>query len=238
MKDKILYMRVITFILASLLLLQVEALSPVGDIELYPNTENSPSIYLISFTLSTALPTNSYILVGMDWYTSDLNPHSCSIVNTSISITCTNFNNPSFTLSIATSDFTRFNSILSPTKMVAIKLGNNLLQDTTYALELHLLNVVPNIQKISPSVEMYTMSATGLIYEENPNMGAVINSPPNTHLLSVSILTALSATSPGTTSTMRAEITINQAISTTLSTFLFTIQDPFSFSLGSIPTAV
>ena len=69
-------------------------------------------------------------------------------------------------------------------------------------------------------------------------MGVVINSPPNTHLLSVSILTALSATSPGTTSTMRAEITINQAISTTLSTFLFTIQDPFSFSLGSIPTAV
>ena len=88
----------------------------------------------------------------MDWYTSDLTPHSCQLVNTSIPITCTNFNSPSFTLSITTSDFARFNSIISPTKVVAIKLGSNLLASTTYALELHLLNVVPNIQKISPSV--------------------------------------------------------------------------------------
>ena len=69
-------------------------------------------------------------------------------------------------------------------------------------------------------------------------MGAVINSPPNTHLLTVSVLTSLSATSPGTTSTMRAQITINQAVSTTLSSFLFIVHDPFTFSLGSIPTAV
>ena len=231
-------MRSITLLLFCLLLLNVKALSPVGDIQLFPNTENSPSLYLISFTLKTALPTDSYLLVGMDWYTSDLTPHSCQIVNTSISITCTNFNSPAFTLSITTADFARFNSILSPTKMVAIKLGNNLLQGTTYTLELHLLNVVPNIQKISPSIEMYTMSSTGLVYEENPNMGALINSPPNTHLLSVSVLNDLSATSPGTTSTMRAQVTINQAVSTSLSTFLFTIHDPFSFSLGSIPTAV
>jgi len=79
-----------------------------------------------------------------------------------------------------------------------------LLQNTTYSLELHLYNVVPNIQKISPSVEMYTMSASGLIYEENPNMGAVINSKPNTQMLAVSILNSLSATQPGTTSTLRA----------------------------------
>lgn len=51
---------------------------------------------------------------------------------------------------------------------------------------------------------MYTMSASGLIYEENPNMGAVINSQPNTQLLGVSILNSLAATQPGTTSTLRA----------------------------------
>ena len=158
-------MRSIAVLLFCLLFFNIYTLSPVGDIQLYPNTENSPSLYLISFKIKTALPTDSYLLIGMDWYTADLVPHSCQIVNTSISITCTNFNNPSFTLSITPADFARFNSILSPTKMVAIKLGNNLLQDTTYTLELHLLNVVPNIQKISPSVEMYTMSSTGLVYE-------------------------------------------------------------------------
>jgi hypothetical protein len=85
---------------------------------------------------------------------------------------------------------------------------------------------------------MYAMSATGLIYEENANMGAVINSKPNTHLLAVSVLNDLSATQPGTTSTLRAEVSIGQAISTDLSTFLFTLHDPFTFSTGSIPTAV
>ena len=230
-------MRGITFLLFCLLLLHTHSLNPVGDIQLFPNTENSPSIYLITFKLNIALPTDSYILVGMDWYSSTINPHHCQLVNTTIPVTCTNFNSPSFTLTISTSDFTRFNSILSPTKMIAIKLGSNLLQDVTYALEIHLLNVVPNIQKISPSVEMYTMSSTGLVYEENPNMGAVINSPPNTHLLGVSILNDLSATSPGTSSTLKAEITIGQAVSTDLSTFLFTLQDPFAFSVGSIPTS-
>ena len=67
-------------------------------------------------------------------------------------------------------------------------------------------------------------------------MGAVINSPPNTNLLQVSVLNNLASNQPGTTSTMRAEVTIGQAVSTTLSTFLITIHEPFSFSLGSIPT--
>lgn len=85
---------------------------------------------------------------------------------------------------------------------------------------------------------MYTMSANGLIYEENPNMGAVINSKPITNLMAVSILTPLSANYPGSSSTLSAEITITKPISTSLSTLIFTIQYPFSFSVGSIPTTV
>jgi hypothetical protein len=76
-------------------------------------------------------------------------------------------------------------------------LGSNLLPGTTYSLQLHLYNVVPNIEMISPSVEMYTVSTDGLVYEQNPNMGAVINAKPNTHLLTVSILNSLSANAPG-----------------------------------------
>ena len=189
-----------------LLFINVYALNPVGDMQLFPNTENSPSLYLIRFTLSNAIPTGAYLLVGMDWYSANLVPHSCQFVNTSIPITCDNFASPSpsFGMTITTANFAKFNSIFSTGKMVAIKLGSNLLQNTEYALELALTNVVPNIQKISPSIEMYAMSSTGLIYEENTNMGAVINSSPSNNLLAVSILNDLSATAPGTTSTLRA----------------------------------
>lgn len=83
---------------------------------------------------------------------------------------------------------------------------------------------------------MYTMSSNGLVYEVNSNMGIVINSKPITNLMSVSILNTLSANYPGSSSTLKAEITITQPISTSTSTLIFTIQYPFSFSLGSIPT--
>jgi hypothetical protein len=132
----------------------------------------------------------------------------------------------------------KFNSILDTTKVVAVQVKSNLLVGTTYALQLHLYNVVPNITKISPSIEMFTMSASGLIYEENPNMGAVINSKPLTNLMAVSILNTLSANFPGSSSTLSAEVTITKPISTSLSTLIFTIQSPFSFSVGSIPTTV
>jgi len=84
---------------------------------------------------------------------------------------------------------------------------------------------------------MYTVSSNGLIYESNTNFGAVVNNPPNTQLMGVSILNDLSANSPGSLSTLKAEISISQQISTAISTFIFVIQYPFVFSLGSIPTA-
>lgn len=193
-------------------------------------------MFLIQFTLDKALPANSYLLVAMDWYTTAVLPRNCILVNTSIATSCTNLDSPTFTLTISKTNLANFNSKLSPTKVVAVQIGSNLLAGTAYALQLHLYNVVPSIKKISPSVEMYTMSANGLIYEENPNMGAVINSKPITNLMGVSILNSLSANYPGSSSTLNAEITITQPISTSLSTLIFTVQYPFSFSVGSIAT--
>ena len=140
-------------------------------------------------------------------------------------------------MTISSANLASFNSKLSATKVVAVQLASNLLANTAYALQIHLFNVIPSISKISPSVEMYTMSADGNIYEENPNMGAVINAKPITNLMAVSILNNLAANYPGASSTLSAEVTITQAISTSLSTLIFTIQYPFSFSVGSIPSA-
>jgi hypothetical protein len=190
---------------------------------------------LVPFTLSKAIPTNSYILVTMDWYTPPLTPYNCILVNTTIPISCTNLASPTFTLTINTAQVLKFNPLLSTANTVAIQVGSNLLANTNYALQLHLFNVIPNIQKISPSIEIYTISYNGLIYEANSNFGVVVNNPPITNLMAVSILNTLSANAPGSTSTLRAEVTIGQAITTTLSTFIFVMQSPFTFSVGSIP---
>jgi len=214
----------------------VAGLAPTRDILLYPNTENSPSLFLISFTLDKALPANSYILVALDWYTTDVTPRNCILVNTSIVTSCTNLASPTFTLTISASNLASFNSKLASNKVIAVQVGSSLSANTAYSLQLHLYNVVPSIEKISPSVEMYTMSANGLIYEENPNMGAVINSKPITNLMAVSILNSLAANYPGSSSALSAEVTITRPVTTTLSTLIFTVQYPFSFSVGSIPT--
>lgn len=165
-----------------------------------------------------------------------MNPRNCYLVNTSISTPCTNLASPTITLTISSSSFAKFNTALNASKVVAVQITSSLLANTVYALQVHLYNVVPLIQKISPSVEMYTMSADGLIYEENPNMGAVINNKPITNLMGVSILNTQSANYPGASSTLAAEVTITQPISTSLSSLIVTIQYPFSFSVGSIPS--
>lgn len=85
---------------------------------------------------------------------------------------------------------------------------------------------------------MYSISSKGLIYEANSNFGAVVNSLPINNLMAVSILNTLSSNAPGSTSTLRAEITISQPVSTALSTFIFVVQNPFSFSGGSIPSTI
>lgn len=230
--------RISGVLLLALIFSLVSGLEPAGDISLFPDTENSPSIYLLPFTLTKALPSNSYILVTMDWYTAALNPYNCILVNSSITVTCTNLNSPSFPLTITTSQILKFNPKLVTTKTVAVLINSNLLPNTAYYLQLHLYNVIPSIQEISPSIEIHTVSSNGLVYEANSNFGSVVNNPPITNLMAVSILNTLSANSPGSTSTLMAEVTIGQAISTSLSTFIFVMQYPFTFSVGSIPTTM
>ena len=64
-------------------------------------------------------------------------------------------------------------------------------------MQLHLLNIVPNIRKISPSAELYVVSKDGLVYEENINFGSAINRPPIDIVLDTSVLNSLSNNRPG-----------------------------------------
>jgi hypothetical protein len=208
------------------------ALEPTADVQLFPNTQNSPSIYLLQFTLKTALPSGSYLLVTMGWYSTSVLPYNCVLVNTTISISCSNL----ASLTALETQVKKFNVLLSSTLTVAVLLNSNLLANTPYALQVHLYNVIPSIQKISPSIEMYAVSSTGLVYEANPNFGSVINNPPNTNIMAVNVLNVLSSLNPGVSASLQVELTIGQAISTPLSTLTFVVQYPFTFSIGSMPT--
>ena len=136
-------MRIVGFL--CLLIWLTACLGPTKDIVLYPNTQNSPSLFLIRFTLDKALPANSYLLVAMDWYTSDVLPRNCILVNSSISTSCTNLASPTFALTVSAAQFSSFNSKLSTNKIVAVLVNSNLQVNTTYSLQVHLFNVVPNI---------------------------------------------------------------------------------------------
>jgi len=146
MSKSLLFIAILTLMLGGII-----SLDPTKEIQLYPNTENSDSIYIFSFKLQKNIPSGSYILVNLDWYSSALMPYRCTMVNTTITLECTNFAAPSFTLTITAAQLLEHNSLLSTTKTVAVLLKSNLVKNTEYHLQLHLLNIVPNIRKISPS---------------------------------------------------------------------------------------
>lgn len=70
----------------------------------------------------------------MDWLSLAINPYSCLLVNTSISISCTNMATPTFTLGFSVATLQIANPQISSTKTVAIKLLNALPANTTYTL--------------------------------------------------------------------------------------------------------
>ena len=84
------------------------------------------------------------------------------------------------------------NSQLDTTRTLAILLEDGIAADTEYFLEFTLYNVVENLAKISPSMEVYLINVDGLVYEENLNFGSVVYKSPITALLDVSILNDLS----------------------------------------------
>ena len=97
-----------------------------GEIKLYPNTQNSPSLYILPFTISKAIPTNSYLLVAFDWYSVtsiNVNPYNCILVNTTIPVTCANL----ATLTTLTAQVLKINSKLTATKTVSIQIKSPLL---------------------------------------------------------------------------------------------------------------
>jgi hypothetical protein len=188
-----------------------------GPIEISPNTENSPSVYLIPFSLSQALPTSGYLLFTMPNYASAIIPISCKMVNTSINLLCTNFLTPTLNgITINTTSMATVNPNINATVTVLIDSDTILAASTNYYLQIVLSNVIPSTAELSDSFEMYSVSANSIIYEQNWNFGQVEYQPGQTNILAVSLLSSLSSVMPGSTSIFQADITISIPVQSTL----------------------
>ena len=62
----------------------------------------------------------------MDWLPSAIDPYHCIMVNESISISCTNLNAPSFTLTFTYTELLKHNPQLTDTTTLVVKLENTL----------------------------------------------------------------------------------------------------------------
>lgn len=224
-----------------LLLVAAPALCLVstGPIEVSPNTENSPSVYLIPFVLSRSLPTTGYLLFTLPNYASAVIPTSCKLVNTSINLQCTNFLTPTLTgLTITASGLATVNPNINATVTVLIDSDSALSASTNYYLQIVLSNVIPSTGELSDSFEMYSVSWNGIIYEQNWNFGQVEYQARQTNNLGVSLLSSLSAVTPGSTSVFQIDITIGINVTTAYSRIKIVVADPFTFRVSSIVTTM
>ena len=69
-------------------------LKPTAPILASPNTESSPSNFIVSISLTNDLPLGAYLMVVIPFYSSTITPKSCTLLN-SLSTTasiCQNLN--------------------------------------------------------------------------------------------------------------------------------------------------
>lgn len=201
---------------ALILLAPVCALIAVGPIEVSPNTENSPSVYLFPFKLSKALPNSGYLLVTFPNYQTAVTPTSCKLVNTSFALACTNFQSPTLSFGVTSALLATVNPNISPMLTVIVDSDAALAANTNYYLQVVLTNVIPSTASLSDSFELYSVSYNGIVYEQNWNFGQVEFLSRQTNVLAVSNLSSLAAVMPGTTSILQIDINVGVNVASTL----------------------
>lgn len=86
--------QLIPLLITALLLTTVCPLKPTAPILASPNTESSPSNFIVSISLTNDLPMGAYLMVVIPFYSSTITPKSCTLLN-SLSTTasiCQNLN--------------------------------------------------------------------------------------------------------------------------------------------------
>jgi len=105
-----------------------------------------------------------------------ITPFTCTLLNSSITSTsCINLNTASATnpnpLTINNTAVNSINPNIQTALTVVTSFNQPLLAGVAYSLQIILSNNLPSIGALSPSFEMYVISGSGIMMEENWNMG-------------------------------------------------------------------
>lgn len=166
-------------IVLGLLLRLAEGLVPTTPVLASPNTESSPSNFIFGFKLGHDLPATGYLMVVLPFFSVTITPKSCTLLSQlSLSAdSCHNLNTASNTspnpITINTTTVNSLNPNIASTVTIVVGFSGALLANTDYSLQILLQDNLPAIGALSESFEMYAMSGTGVMLEENWNMGQV-----------------------------------------------------------------
>jgi|688.fasta_scaffold283292_1 hypothetical protein len=72
------------------------------------------------------------MLISMDWLSDIIKPYSCILVDSNISISCTNLDTPTFSLGFSVTTLRVFNPQIIANKTIVIKLLNPLPANQPY----------------------------------------------------------------------------------------------------------
>ena len=148
---------VLSLFLIFLLLNGVFTLKPTAPILASPNTESSPSNFIISFSLTNDLPADAYLMIVFPFYSSTITPRTCTLLN-SISTTanvCQNLNlassaNPN-PLTINTTVASELNANIASTLTIVVGFSAMLNKNTAYSIQILLQDNLPAIGALSHS---------------------------------------------------------------------------------------
>lgn len=186
-------------LLLSILLCTAFSVRPTQPIVVNPNTESSPSNFMFYFNLENPLPTTAYLMVTFSTFTTTAIPISCNVLdNLNLTVsTCVNLNTGGNAITITQAGVNSVNPNINAGKTVVLQFSSNLLAGTEYKLQIRTNNVLPNIGSITKSFEMYTITGTGVMIEENWNFGQVYLEPKQNVDISVLSRNSMVSNLPG-----------------------------------------
>ena len=189
-------------LLLLVLLVSATTIRPTQPIVVNPNTESSPANLMFYFSLENPLPVSSYLMITFSTFTT-ATPISCDVLdNVNLTIPkCVNLNTGGNDITITQAGVNSVNPNINAVKTVVLQFNSVLAASTEYKIQIRTNNVLPNIGSITKSFEMYTITGTGVMIEENWNFGQVYLEPKQNVDINVLSRNSMVSNLPGTSFT-------------------------------------
>ena len=231
----------IVLVLVLCLTLPGSSIRPTRPIMANPNTESSSANFFFYFELEEDLPADGYLMITFTPYITEAEPVTCDMLSHTGNpiTTCLNLNTAGSDITITQPDINDVNPNINATETVVIQFTSTLSAATEYQIQIATDNVLPDIGSITSSFEMYTITGTGVMIEENWNCGQVFLEPKQNKALSILNRNSMEFNLPGTSFTnLLFDIEIDEDCPTPQSRLKFVIEGGFTFTDSSLVTTI